>query len=227
MTVSQQTVAFSLFSMSWGLGTVLGPMIAGWFSDPCAYRPCAPDSLFFRRPFALPCFISAAVTASSATFIALTIQETHPRLRRERGLGPYREDPIPWRRIGRAVRRHVEMLVTDPGHVGHVVACGMRRRWSDLVGAVVGGPTGGGEAPRREVNLQATTGREGEEEREQGRGLKNEHVGEVAGPKESEAAAGREGSPDEALVSGRGRVDAFIWSFTTALLRCVYLCMSA
>ena len=77
LTREEQSEAMGYISMTWGIGTLVGPMIGGFLSNPCAqgyFRGdsgvCAPGGLFERKPFLLPCMVASAI---SVVAIILTV----------------------------------------------------------------------------------------------------------------------------------------------------------
>jgi MFS family permease len=80
---SNTPLAFSLMSTGWGVGAVLGPALGGVLSRPCApggllgaaSALCLPGGPLHGRPYVLPCFVSAALCATSAA-LAVRLPET-------------------------------------------------------------------------------------------------------------------------------------------------------
>jgi len=81
----EQGQALLYLSISWGVGTTIGPTIGGVLSEPCGkFRGmplCGEGELFERRPYLLPCLLTGI--SSLLAFVAtLAMDET---LRRDNG----------------------------------------------------------------------------------------------------------------------------------------------
>jgi MFS family permease len=88
-----QPKAFSIMPMVWGTGSVLGPMMGGFFANPAGRWPGyfgTPDGDGFweRYPYALPSFVAAAVFLGSLVSAIFFLEETlaSRRHRRDRGV---------------------------------------------------------------------------------------------------------------------------------------------
>lgn len=77
---------FSLLSLNWGVGLLLGPAIGGVLSSPVSKYPSLfpPDGLFGRFAFLLPCLVLSAFSFISILFIIFMLPET---LGRAKALG--------------------------------------------------------------------------------------------------------------------------------------------
>ena len=73
---SNQAQAMSIYSMSWIVGSLLGPVFAGLLARPCVRFECAPGALFMRFPFLLPFLAISALNVLSFVCILLFVPET-------------------------------------------------------------------------------------------------------------------------------------------------------
>ena len=74
--------AFSLLSVAWGVGAILGPVLGGLLSRPCrgggvlfGAASCAPGSVLERQPYLLPCLTCSLMCALAGT-LSLRLPET-------------------------------------------------------------------------------------------------------------------------------------------------------
>ncbi|EPS35251.1 hypothetical protein H072_11611 [Dactylellina haptotyla CBS 200.50] len=73
-----QPQAFSLLPLTWSIGSIAGPIIGGFLSEPAKKYPILfpKDSFFDHHPFALPNLFTAAILFSAFVFGALFLDET-------------------------------------------------------------------------------------------------------------------------------------------------------
>jgi MFS family permease len=73
-----QPKAFSVMPMIWGIGSVLGPMMGGFFANPARRWPGVFGGVVFWQtyPYALPSFIAAAVFLTSLASAIFFLEET-------------------------------------------------------------------------------------------------------------------------------------------------------
>ncbi|GAB4814743.1 hypothetical protein N2152v2_001789 [Parachlorella kessleri] len=91
LTGEEQGKAFAYFSIAWGLGALLGPLLGGIFSFPCSQgggmlqgtAVCHEDSLLQRRPFLLPCLVAAALSGLAVFLSLFLLEETLPKLQQQ------------------------------------------------------------------------------------------------------------------------------------------------
>eukprot|EP00873_Tetraselmis_striata_P045985 jgi/Tetstr1/466249/TSEL_010805.t1 len=81
---SSQGQALVFLSISWGIGTTLGPLIGGLLARPCqtyAGMPlCGEGELMVTSPFLLPCLAAGAVQLGATVMSMCLMQETLPSL---------------------------------------------------------------------------------------------------------------------------------------------------
>ena len=69
---SNKAKGFSLIGASWGLGMIVGPMFGGFLSH-------KGEGIFFETyPYALPCFVSAAICIAGFVISVCWLRETLP-----------------------------------------------------------------------------------------------------------------------------------------------------
>lgn len=73
-----QPQAFSLLPLTWSIGSIAGPIIGGFLSEPAKNYPAIfPQGGFFdRHPFALPNMFTAAILFMALVFGTLFLEET-------------------------------------------------------------------------------------------------------------------------------------------------------
>ncbi|THH20372.1 hypothetical protein EW146_g974 [Bondarzewia mesenterica] len=81
---TNQAIAFPIYGLTWPLGSIVGPLIGGTFSNPAAKFPDLFDNTFFRTyPYFLPGFIAAAISFTGVIFGYFFLEETLPSRRRK------------------------------------------------------------------------------------------------------------------------------------------------
>ncbi|KAK6338713.1 hypothetical protein TWF696_009525 [Orbilia brochopaga] len=92
-----QPQAFSLLPLVWSIGSIAGPILGGFLSEPAKKYPTMfpPGGFFDRHPFALPNLFTAGILFNTLVFGALFLDETLVGQR-------HRYDP------GRAIGRQIE-----------------------------------------------------------------------------------------------------------------------
>ncbi|KAF3913837.1 hypothetical protein ABW21_db0202108 [Orbilia brochopaga] len=95
-----QPQAFSLLPLVWSIGSIAGPILGGFLSEPAKKYPAIfpPGSFFDRHPFALPNIFTAGILFNALVFGVLFLDETLVGQR-------HRFDP------GRAIGRQIETYV--------------------------------------------------------------------------------------------------------------------
>ncbi|KAJ6261763.1 Major facilitator superfamily multidrug transporter [Drechslerella dactyloides] len=95
-----QPQAFSLLPLTWSIGSIAGPILGGFLSEPAKKYPTIfpPGGFFDRHPFALPNLFTAGILFNALVFGALFLDETLVGQR-------HRYDP------GRAIGRQIEGYV--------------------------------------------------------------------------------------------------------------------
>ena len=95
LRMDQQAEAMGYFSLTWGVGTLLGPIIGGVLSTPCVSQAgslfgltettwCeSPTGLLHRKPYFLPCIVAAFISLMALVLTAFFMPETLPKLVRE------------------------------------------------------------------------------------------------------------------------------------------------
>ncbi|KAK6539267.1 hypothetical protein TWF694_009502 [Orbilia ellipsospora] len=73
-----QPQAFSLLPLTWSMGSIAGPIVGGFLSEPAKKYPrFFPEGGFFdRHPFALPNLFTAVILFNAALFNILFLEET-------------------------------------------------------------------------------------------------------------------------------------------------------
>lgn len=64
-----------IYALSWPLGTVIGPMLGGTFSNPADKFPLLDVPFLRQYPYALPCLMAATLSAFGATLAYFLIDE--------------------------------------------------------------------------------------------------------------------------------------------------------
>ncbi|KAH7103208.1 MFS general substrate transporter [Auriculariales sp. MPI-PUGE-AT-0066] len=74
---TNQARAFSLFSLCWNLGCIIGPLIGGGLSEPATrYPEIFGDIQFFKaRPFFLPCAVTSSLAICSNALALFMLKE--------------------------------------------------------------------------------------------------------------------------------------------------------
>ncbi|RKP14937.1 major facilitator superfamily domain-containing protein [Piptocephalis cylindrospora] len=76
---TNQAKGFAFLPMIWGLGSVLGPMIGGFLSNPAQVIGGPFDTAFWRaNPYFLPCATAASVTFAGFLVAFFFLEETMP-----------------------------------------------------------------------------------------------------------------------------------------------------
>lgn len=85
LTREEQSEAMGYISMTWGIGTLIGPMIGGVLSNPCAEGffggdngVCATGGLFENKPFLLPCIVASAISVVAVILTIFFLKEDRP-----------------------------------------------------------------------------------------------------------------------------------------------------
>ncbi|ORY04303.1 MFS general substrate transporter [Basidiobolus meristosporus CBS 931.73] len=75
---TNQSKGFSLLSLTWGVGVIVGPSIAGLLSNPAEQFPSLFGSvaLFKEYPYLLPCTAAASITVPAFVVGVFVLQET-------------------------------------------------------------------------------------------------------------------------------------------------------
>ncbi|KAK6542786.1 hypothetical protein TWF694_006728 [Orbilia ellipsospora] len=92
-----QPQAFSLLPLAWNVGSIIGPAIGGFLSEPAQKYPIAKGGFFEKHPWALPNLFIAAISFIGCLLGFLFLEETLPAYRR-------RYDP------GREIGKRIEAL---------------------------------------------------------------------------------------------------------------------
>ncbi|CAM9383191.1 unnamed protein product, partial [Ectocarpus fasciculatus] len=84
---------FSLMSLGWSLGTILGPLAGGLLSYPAVKYPTtfSAEGLFGRHPFLLPCLLCVGCNLMAGTLTLLVMEES--RWKKERSVKDKETDP--------------------------------------------------------------------------------------------------------------------------------------
>ncbi|KAG8943142.1 hypothetical protein FRC03_002645 [Tulasnella sp. 419] len=77
---TNQAQAFSLTGVIWSVGSIIGSTIGGLLSHPAERYPTifGEIGILKSRPYFLPCFVSASITASSVLFALIFLEESLP-----------------------------------------------------------------------------------------------------------------------------------------------------
>jgi hypothetical protein len=86
---SNRGIAFSYWETSYGLGTIVGPMLGGLLVNPVEQIPWLfRDSEFFKEnPYLLPCIVSSVISLIGASIGYFYLDETCPYILKKRGIG--------------------------------------------------------------------------------------------------------------------------------------------
>eukprot|EP00873_Tetraselmis_striata_P027647 jgi/Tetstr1/447911/TSEL_035219.t1 len=80
--------ALVYLTMSWGVGSTFGPLLGGFFAEPCdkyGWMPlCGPDEALRSRPFLLPCLVTGVIQVVATVASALLMEETLPATKQRR-----------------------------------------------------------------------------------------------------------------------------------------------
>ena len=99
-----QSEAIGYISMTWGLGTLVGPMIGGLLAHPCGFvvendagedgMMCEDGSLLAKKPFFLPCLVASLLSVVAVFMTVVFLEETLPS-KQKAGYHhvPVQEDP--------------------------------------------------------------------------------------------------------------------------------------
>eukprot|EP00871_Galdieria_phlegrea_P004653 jgi/Galph1/5189/GphlegSOOS_G3855.1 len=88
---SNESVAFGLIGLTFGVGVVIGPVIGGFLSRPSAHLPqyFPPNSFFDRHPYLLPCSIVSLYVFVDLIFAYFFLDESRPKFSTEAGNEAY------------------------------------------------------------------------------------------------------------------------------------------
>lgn len=78
---TNRSAGFSKLSLAWGVGSIVGPTIGGYLSEPAKKYSWLSVPLFVKFPYALPCIGSSIVIALSFVLIYAFLPETQQRSR--------------------------------------------------------------------------------------------------------------------------------------------------
>ncbi|KZV75763.1 MFS general substrate transporter [Peniophora sp. CONT] len=79
---TNQAIAFPIYGLAWPLGSIIGPLIGGTFSDPAARFPTIFTGSFWQTyPYFLPGMLSACFSFMGITLGYFFLQETLPSKR--------------------------------------------------------------------------------------------------------------------------------------------------
>ncbi|KAF3170092.1 hypothetical protein EYR41_001880 [Orbilia oligospora] len=100
-----QPQAFSLLPLTWSIGSIAGPIIGGFLSEPAKNYPSIfPQGSFFdRHPFALPNIFTAAILFMALVFGTLFLEET---------LVGHRHRYDPGREVGKKIEAFLSSIFT-------------------------------------------------------------------------------------------------------------------
>ncbi|KAI0313630.1 MFS general substrate transporter [Amylostereum chailletii] len=81
---TNQAIAFPIYGLTWPLGSIIGPLIGGTFSNPAKQFPALFDYPFFRTyPYFLPGFIASILAIAGVLSGYFFLEETLPSKRRD------------------------------------------------------------------------------------------------------------------------------------------------
>ncbi|KAK6344734.1 hypothetical protein TWF718_006691 [Orbilia javanica] len=100
-----QPQAFSLLPLTWSIGSIAGPIIGGFLSEPAKNYPAVfpPGGFFDRHPFALPNMFTAAILFMALVFGTLFLEET---------LVGHRHRYDPGREVGKKIEAFLSSFFT-------------------------------------------------------------------------------------------------------------------
>ena len=73
---------YSVFGLAWSMGTIVGPILGGFLSNPYEKYPSIFGSIEFlkQNPYFLPCLLSASVSLIGFVLAYIYLNETNPKL---------------------------------------------------------------------------------------------------------------------------------------------------
>ncbi|KAK9799374.1 hypothetical protein WJX73_005735 [Symbiochloris irregularis] len=81
---TNQARAMAIFTLGWGMGSVVGPLLGGVLGEPCnqfdGFPLCQPGQLFDARPYLLPCLVTGGLGIVAFCSNLVLMDETLPRL---------------------------------------------------------------------------------------------------------------------------------------------------
>ncbi|KAK6496861.1 hypothetical protein TWF481_001845 [Arthrobotrys musiformis] len=108
-----QPQAFSLLPLTWSIGSIAGPIIGGFLSEPAKNYPAIfpPGGFFDRHPFALPNMFTAAILFMALVFGTLFLEET---------LVGHRHRYDPGREVGKKIEEFLSSILVRFTSAGQV-----------------------------------------------------------------------------------------------------------
>ncbi|RHZ81069.1 hypothetical protein Glove_124g17 [Diversispora epigaea] len=106
---TNQAKAFSIFGFCWGFGTIIGPMIGGFLSNPAEQFPSIfGDWTFFKiYPYFLPCAFAGLFSLTGFTVGYFNLIETHyPNSRRNQDIEQKFSSQQPPRKLSQSPELH-------------------------------------------------------------------------------------------------------------------------
>jgi fucose permease len=80
----EQAEAMGLISLTWGIGSLVGPLLGGLLSNPCDLVTipgvCGAGGLFVTRPFSLPCIFASLISVMAVISTLCFLKEDPRRL---------------------------------------------------------------------------------------------------------------------------------------------------
>lgn len=93
--VTNQAIAFPIYSLCWPIGSIVGPLIGGTFSRPADRLPQWFDYPLFRNfPYLLPCLMAGSIAAVGSIAGYFLLKETLPSKRHNRHYSDGSEKPV-------------------------------------------------------------------------------------------------------------------------------------
>ena len=72
---TNQAIMLPIYALCWPFGSIVGPMLGGTFSNAADKFPLLDVPLLRQYPYAMPCLISAAVSAVGAALAYFLLEE--------------------------------------------------------------------------------------------------------------------------------------------------------
>jgi len=64
-----------IYAFCWPLGAIIGPILGGTLSNPAEKFPLLDVPLLRQYPYAMPCLVSAAISAFGTTLVYFLMEE--------------------------------------------------------------------------------------------------------------------------------------------------------
>ncbi|KAJ4488465.1 major facilitator superfamily domain-containing protein [Lentinula aciculospora] len=79
---TNQAAAFPLYGLVWPIGSIIGPLIGGSFSNPASQFSIFEQTIFDQHPYFLPCFVAGLLSIAGFIMAYFCLEETLPAKQR-------------------------------------------------------------------------------------------------------------------------------------------------